>query len=300
MTTMFMNWRATLTLALPILLIGLATSCNQEKTQTFSVKGVVQEVMPERKKVKIAHEEIPNYMSAMTMTFDVKDAGELAGLQAGDEVAFRMIVTDKDGWIDQVKRLRAAASLPSNPPDNFRRVREVDPLQVGDLVPDYRFTNELGQAVSLSDFKGKAVAFTFIFTRCPFPTFCPRMSSNFEEACKKLKAMPDASTNWHLLTITFDPQFDTPAVLKAYAQRYAYDPKQWSYLTGDLTDITAIAEQFGLLFWKPSPNDPAGISHNLRTVVLDGERRVQRVFTENEWKPEELAAELMKAAGKKS
>jgi len=300
MSGMFMNWRQTLNLALATLLIGQGISCKQEKEQTFFVKGIVQEVMAERKKVKIAHEEIPDYMGAMTMTFDVKDAGELAGLQSGDEVSFRMIVTEKDGWIDQVKKLRAGVATPSNSPDSFRRVREVDPLNVGDVVPDYRFTNELCQAVSLSDFKGKAVAFTFIFTRCPFPTFCPRMSSNFDEAYKKLKAMPDASTNWHLLTLTFDPQFDTPAVLKAYARRYSYDPKHWSYLTGDLTDITAIAEQFGLLFWKPSPNDPVGISHNLRTVVLDAERRVQRVFSENEWKAEELAAELMKAAGKKA
>ena len=300
MTTMFMNWRQTLNVAVATVLIGQGISCKQEKEQTFRVKGIVQEVMAERKKVKIAHEEIPNYMGAMTMTFDVKDAAELAGLQSGDEVSFRMIVTEKDGWIDQVKRLRAGAATPSSAPDNFRRVREVEPLKVGDVVPDYRFTNELGQAVSLSDFKGKAVALTFIFTRCPFPTFCPRMASNFEEAYKKLKAMPDASTNWHLLTLTFDPQFDTPAVLKAYATRYTYDPKHWSYLTGDLIDITAIAEQFGLLFWRPNPNDPVGISHNLRTVVLDTERRVQRVLTENEWKADELAAELMKASGRKS
>jgi protein SCO1/2 len=295
-----MNGRHALNFTLTALLIGSAISCKQEKEQVFFVKGVVQEVLPERKKVSIAHENIPNYMSAMTMTFDVKDPRELAELQSGDEVSFRMIVTENDGWIDQIKRLRAAASPSSNGPDNLRRVREVEPLNVGDVVPDYKFTNELGQAVSLSDFKGKAVAFTFIFTRCPFPTFCPRMSSNLEETYKKLKAAPDASTNWHLLTITFDPQFDTPAVLKAYAGRYGYDPKHWSYLTGDLIDITALAEQVGLLFWKPNPNDAAGISHNLRTVVLDTEGRVQRVFTENEWKSDELAAELMKAAGKKS
>lgn len=292
-----LNW----TLATLLLSAGIAgISCKQEKQQIFFVKGLVKEVLPERKKVTIAHENIPNYMSAMTMTFDVKDVRELTGLQAGDEVSFRMIVTENDGWIDQVKRLRAGASAPSNPPEDFRRVREVDPLKVGDVVPDYEFTNELGQAVSLSDFKGKAVAFTFIFTRCPFPTFCPRMSSNLEEAYKKLKASREASTNWHLLTITIDPQFDTPAVLQAYAKRYSYDPRHWNYLTGDLTEITAIAEQVGLLFWKPTPNDPAGISHNLRTVVLDTEGRVQRIFSENEWKPDELADELMKVAGKKS
>src|SRR5262245_7601464 len=203
-----MNGQRASNFILTVILMGSIISCKQEKEQVFLVKGVVQEVRPERKKVTIAHENIPNYMSAMTMTFDVKDPRELAGLQSGDEVSFRMIVTDKDGWIDQVKRLRAAASPPSTGADTLRRVREVEPLNVGDVVPDYRFTNELGQAVSLSEFKGKAVAFTFIFTRCPFPTFCPRMSSNLEETYKKLKATPDASTNWQLLTITFDPQFD--------------------------------------------------------------------------------------------
>jgi len=296
---MFMNGQRTVNAILAALLAALLVSCNQDKPEIYLVKGVVQEVMAERNKVKIAHEEITNYMSAMTMTFDVKDSKEIAGLQPGDEVSFRMLVTKTDGWIDQVKKLRSGSAAPSNPPDNFRRVREVEPLKVGDVVPEYRFTNELGQAVNLSDFKGKAVALTFIFTRCPFPTFCPKMSSNLDEAHKKLRGLSGAPTNWHLLTITFDPQFDTPAVLKAYAKRYTYDPNHISYLTGDLTDITAIAEQFGLLFWKPNPNDVVGISHNLRTIVLDPQGRVQRVFTENEWKVDELVQEITSAAEKK-
>lgn len=264
--------------------------------QIFQVKGTIKEVMPGRKKVKIEHEEIPDYMAAMTMTFDVKDAKELAGLQPGDSVSFRMIVTENDGWIDQIKKSSGARTIVSAAPDNFRRVREVEPLKVGDLMPDYRFTNELGQTISLSELRGKAVALTFIFTRCPFPTFCPRMSSNLAEAHQKLKAMANSPTNWHLLSITIDPQFDTPAILKSYAQRYKYDPKHWSYVTGELIDITAIGEQFGLAFYRPDPSQPAGLSHNLRTVVIDAQGRVQKVFTENEWKPDDLVTEMVKAA----
>lgn len=267
--------------------------------QRFQVKGVVQEVSPGRRKVKIAHEKIPGYMEAMTMTFEVKDERELAGLQAGDSIAFRMIVTKEDGWIDQIQKLAAVtnaapAAVPT--PDTFRRVRDVDPLKVGDLVPEYRFTNELGQAVRLGDFKGKAVALTFIFTRCPFPTFCPRMSSNFEQAKKQIKALPNSPANWHLLSLTIDPQFDTPTVLKGYARNHGYDSGHWSFLTGDLIEITAIAEQFELMFWRPDPKEVTGISHNLRTVVLDTEGRVRKVFTENEWKVEDLVSELVKAA----
>jgi|ERR1043166_9739338 protein SCO1/2 len=282
------------------LLVFAGYGCRQAP-QVYLVKGTVQEVKPAEKTVKIAHEKIPNYMDAMTMDFEVKDAKELSGLQPNDYVSFRMLVTEKDGWIEGITRLtnnQVAPKPVANAPDNFRRVREVEPLKVGDVMPEYRFTNEMNQAVQLSDFKGQAVAITFIFTRCPFPTFCPRMSSNFEEAAKKLKANASNPTNWHLLTLTFDPDFDTPAVLKAYAKRFSYDPAKWNYLTGELIDITAITEQFGLLFWRPDPKEVTGISHNLRTAVIDPQGRVQKIFTENSWKTDDLVAEIVAAAKK--
>lgn len=267
--------------------------------QVFSVKGIVKEIKPAAKLIKIEHETIPNYMEAMTMDFEVKDAKELLGVKLGDYVSFRMIVTEKDGWIDQITRMATTQTVASAP-DDFRRVRDVEPLNVGEVMPDYHFTNETGQAVSLSDFKGQAVAFTFLFTRCPFPTFCPRMSSNLEEAYKKLKANPSAPTNWHLFSITFDPQFDAPPVLKSYAKRYTYDPNRWNYLTGELIDITAITEQFGLMFWRPDPKEVTGISHNLRTVVIDAQGKIQHVFKDNTWKVDDLVDEIVKAAQKKS
>jgi cytochrome oxidase Cu insertion factor (SCO1/SenC/PrrC family) len=115
----------------------------------------------------------------------------------------------------------------------------------------------LGRAVSLEDFKGGALAFTFVFTRCPFPTFCPRMSGNFAEAQKKLQTMPNAPTNWHLLTISFDPEFDTPPVLKSYAESFHADSRRWNFVTGDLIDVTALAEQFGTTAEFDDP--PGGI-----------------------------------------
>jgi protein SCO1 len=275
---------------------AVAQNLKTPTQQVFSVKGVVKGLKPAEKLVTIEHEKIPDYMDAMTMDFEVRNTNELNGLQTNDYIAFRMTVTDKEGWIDQIARLSTTTPVVANAPDNFRRVREVEPLKVGDAMPEYHFTNEMGRAISLSDYKGQAVAITFIFTRCPFPTFCPRMSSNFEEAYKKLKTNPNAPTNWHLLTLTFDPQFDTPEVLKSYAKRYTYDPAKWNYLTGELIDITAITEQFGLLFWRPDPNQVTGISHNLRTVVIDANGKVDKVFTENSWKVDDLVAEMIKAA----
>jgi protein SCO1 len=266
-------------------------------TQVFQVKGVVESVKAEVKTVRIRHEEIPGYMVAMTMPFEVRDTNELAGVSAGDAVTFRMIVTETDGWIDQIQKLNLdpnATAVPANAP--IRIVRDVEPLDVGDRLPDYRFTNQVGQAVSLGQFGGQALAVTFIFTRCPFPTFCPLMSSNFQKAQDALLANPNAPTNWHLLTISFDPEFDTPEQLKAYAARQHANPARWDFLTGTLIDITALSEQVGLQFWR----DPAGgINHNLRTVVVDARGRVQRIFIQNKWAVEELTDEIIKAAGNK-
>src|SRR2546426_606444 len=178
--------------------------------QVFQVKGTIKELKSDGKTVEIRHEEIPNYMPAMTMPLEAKNPGELKDLKAGDRVSFRMSVTDTDVWIDQITKEGSAAvnQIPTN--SIIRLVRDVEPLQVGDPLPEYHFTNELGQAVSLSQYKGKALALTFIFTRCPLPNFCPRMSTNFEEVQKKMAATSNGPTNWHLLTITFDPEFDTP------------------------------------------------------------------------------------------
>src|SRR5204862_986456 len=243
------------------------------------------------------------------MPFDVKSANELAGIGPGDSVSFRMIVTDTEGWIENIKKLgttltNAPALVvgPSGaepPGGKIRVLRDVEPLNIGDPLPAYHLTNQFGEAFSTAQFKGQALAITFIFTRCPFPNFCPFTAHNFEDTQQKLLAKSDGPKNWHLLTITFDPAFDTPAVLKSYAKRYTYDPAHWNYLTGELIDITAIAEQFGLMFWRPDPNEVAGISHNLRTAVIDAQGRVQQVFRDNSWKVDDLVTEIIKAANKK-
>ncbi len=258
----------------------------------YQVKGVVTELSPEANAVRIKHEEIPGFMAAMTMSFEVRDTNELAGLEAGDHVTFRMLVTDDDGWIDQIRRLPRPTTNAPPTGGQFRFVRDVEPLRVGDLVPEYRFTNQLGRVITTSQFRGQALAITFIFTRCPFPTFCPRTMERFAETQSQLLAFSNGPTNWHLLTLSFDPAFDTPAVLKAYGQTHGADPRRWTLATGALIDITAIAEQFGLTFWS----EDGGISHNLRTAVMDPTGRVQQILVGNKWSSEELVAEMVKAA----
>jgi protein SCO1/2 len=281
--------------ALETNLPGTVNSSPSSNEQVFQVKGLVLELKPAEKSVKIKHEEVPGYMPAMTMWFDVKEANELAGIEAGDPVAFRMIVTDTYGWIDQIRKTGPKQNdLPTTGP--FRLVRDVEPLNEGGRLPEYHFTNQLGQAFSTAQFKGQVLAINFLFTRCPFPTFCPQTARYFTTTQQKLLSSSNAPTNWHLLTISFDPEFDKPDVLKRYAEHYDYNSNYWTFATGALIDITAIGDQLGLKFWR---DGNGGFDHNLRTVVIDPSGRVQKIFVGNEWTPEELVTEMTLAPGKK-
>ncbi len=177
----------------------------------YEVKGVLREIRAEGWKALIAHEDIPGYMEAMTMQLDVKDTNELRGLLPGDQISFRMLVTDDDGWIDRVKRIGSTvASNPAPTPP----VIAVDQLNPGSLLPDFTLTNQFGQPMHLKDFKGRAFAFTFIFTRCPFPTFCPRMNNNFSET-QRLLALDNTRTNWSLSCERKQPASKRPIVRRA-------------------------------------------------------------------------------------
>ena len=134
--------------------------------------------------------------------------------------------------------------------------------------------NELGQAVSISQFNGQALAITFFFTRCPIPDYCPRLSKNFAEASRKLSAMPDAATNWHFLSGTFDPEFDTPAVLKGYGDRYHYDPTHWSFLTGAADKIAELAHLSDVTFER----EGGLFNHNFRTLIINAAGRLQMSY----------------------
>ncbi len=269
------------------------TATDPKSQREFEVKGVVKSVASARKTIEIKHEAIPGYMPAMTMPFDVKDTNVLAGVQPGQSIAFRLNVTDTDGWVDNIRIIGGEAGNTNVEASTNAPVHFVQPLQVGELLPDYRLTNQLGQPIMTTQFKGDALAITFLFTRCPFPTFCPRLANDFEETQQKLLTLQAGPTNWHLLTISFDPEFDKPSILKSYAEAHQYDPAHWTFATGDLSDVSALGDLFGLAFWHDSTGS---ITHNMRTAVIDANGRLQRVFEGKDWTSAELVAEIVKAA----
>ncbi len=271
----------------------------------FVAQGIVRELKPADQTVVIEHQAISNYMAAMTMPFKVKQPKELAELQRGDEISFRLLVSSEESWIDRIKRIGERTLTPdpsligvplSHPMGEGSGVRvrgwERGTGPSRHPLLDYKFTNELGQAVSLSQFSGQALAITFFFTRCPIPEFCPRLSKNFEEAAQKLSVMPDAPTNWHFLSVSFDSEFDTPAVLRAYAERFHYDPRHWSFLTGPADKITELARLSDVTVERQG----AFFNHNFRTLIIDATGQLQMSFPIGGNLSDAIVGEMLKAA----
>lgn len=268
------------------ILPGAASASSSGGGRVFSARGVIQEIHPADSEIVIQHEAVSNYMAAMTMPFKVKNQDDLAGLQRGDEITFQLHVTDDLSWVDHFSKI-GSVKLPA-PPTNSVAAAHDEKFE----LLHYQFTNELGQAVSLSDFPGQALAITFFYTRCPLPDYCPRLSKNFAEASQKLETLAHAPTNWHFISISFDPEFDSPAMLRAYGQSYGYDPAHWSFFTGPKDKIRELAQRAGVKM----QNDDGTINHNFRTLIIDAAGHLQMVFVTSGDLSAQIVGEIIKAA----
>lgn len=284
-----------------LVILGAGAGCERSGVRSFDVRGVVKEVRATNAEVVIRHEEIPGYMAAMTMPFDVKDASLLDSLKTGDVVRFRLHVEPKDSWADSFVVLSNAgpASVAPEPapvlndPTAVSFYKDVPELKVGDTVPDYVFTNHLGARVRLEEFRGRVLVFNFFFTRCPLPDFCPRETDNLAATMRRLKAEPASGTNWHFLSLSFEPEIDTPGVLERYARNHGYDPAWWTFATGSYDQLQPLGSHFGLYFARQVT--PDNQNHNLRTVVLDPKGRVSEIIIGNRWTPTQLVEAIRKA-----
>jgi protein SCO1/2 len=256
--------------------------------QTFAVRGVIQRIPPDLRHVTIKHEKIPGYMAAMTMDFSVRDTNALAGFAPGDEITFTLVVTDNDDWIENLKKI-GQLGLSGSPGWHV-----VEPeLHVGDVLPDAEFTSESGSAIRFSDFRGRAVAFTFFFTSCPLPEYCPRMNKNFSETRKILLADTNAPANWQLLCISFDSAFDSPPILQSYAGLYrGTNADRWLFAVAPTNTLHELAPKVDLNVWREN----GVLSHNLRTVVLDPNGKIFKQFDGNDWTPQQLVEAIREAA----
>jgi protein SCO1/2 len=284
-------------LSLLFLAALVAPACKREAApagaQRYPLKGKVVEVDTPSRTITIAHEDVPGFMPAMTMPFVVleKDAALLGGVGPGDEITATLVVPDSRYWLEDLVVVKGSAPDPNAAPEP--RAREP---RLGDALPDVALVDQDGQALRLGDYRGKAVALTFVFTRCPLPDFCPLMMKQFAVAEAALTQDPGLAARTHLLTVSFDTKHDTPDVLRAFGlpfQKTRPAFTHWTLASGTEEAIRALGGALELDYVEESRS----FTHNLRTAVLDREGRLRRLFRGNEWKPEELVAELRKAAG---
>ncbi len=266
-------------------------SSEEDAVKSFHVKGYVENVLDKNDRLMVDHEEMPGYMPPMIMLFNVADPQSAVGLEPGQQIRFVYKVTNQRSWIEDIEptgeKRDPRASVTSRS-DSFGEL-----LEIGDPLPDYAFLDEEGQPIALSDYRGSVIAISFIFTRCPVPEYCPMMMRNFGNVDEILADGPVLEAPWRLVTISFDPENDTPEVLKRYGKAFDYDPAHWDLLTSKTMDpINGIAANVGLRFGKRDNS----YLHNLRTVVLDTEGRIAHIFTDENWAPEELAEQMKSAA----
>ena len=265
------------------LLVGLlAVACQRaEPTGTFIGRGVVKDVLPRERQVVIAHDAIPGFMGAMTMGFEVKEAGLLEGVAKGQEVTFTVEKTQESLYLTALARAgEPSATLPQTQSDESEEKQEVsfpEPLP----APDFTLIDQDENPVQLSSLRGKVVLLDFIYTSCPGP--CPLLSRKFSQFQKTLGER--VGKEIMLLSITVDPQHDTPAVLKEYARRYQADTAGWKFLTGSTQAIVSVTYQYGADFYGEPGKE---INHLVATYVIDQAGNMVKVLKGPNHTAEEL------------
>ncbi len=264
------------------------------EVKTFPMRGKIVSV--DSTHVTLNHEAVPGFMEAMTMPYKLKDPSIVGELHPGDRITAKILARkDAAGYRDL--QLDEIVVIAQAKPDYKPAVQYHVPA-AGDAVPDFALLNQSGKTVHLSQLKGRAVLLTFIYTRCQMADFCPRMSTNFAEIDKALAADPALYAKTHLLSISFDPAYDTPAVLKRYGASYTgrfakEDFAHWDFAAPPEKELPAITQFFDVGI---TPGDPKTLTHSLSTVLIGKDGKVVAWYPSNEWKVEDMVAAVKQAA----
>lgn len=250
-------------MVLPILL----TSCARH----YRAQGIVLAIDGAKDQVTISHRAIPGYMEAMAMPFHADSPQELEALAPGSRIEFQLKVSHGATSIGHIR-------VQSTSLGDFPLPKPADKIAVGQILPDFTLTDQTGRAVSLAQFRGQLVALDFIYTRCPLPDVCPRLSANFARLQKRFAG------KIALLSITLDPDYDTPAVLADYAHRWNADPRTWLFLTGQTDEVQKVAGHFGVVYW---PEDNA-ITHTAATAIIDRTGRLAALLEGSSFTSQQL------------
>jgi protein SCO1 len=274
-----------------VLFLGTIGASQTKSPKRYNLRGEVLGKNPATNEITVKHADIPGFMPAMTMPYKVKNSGAIQQLQAGDKITAIVVVNGDAYWLENVritdKSGRTTAKAAPHP----------HLLAVGEPVPDLPLTNQDGKTLHFRDFAGKAVLLTFIYTRCPMPSFCPRLSSQFAKIHDDLKKMPDDYRKTHLLTVSFDPKYDTAPVLRKYGLAYLDDDPSgfahWDFASAAPGDLRQLANAFGLEYVEEDNQ----ISHTMNVVLIAPDGTVARYWA-TEWTAADLENALREQAAK--
>ena len=271
-----------------LLLLAMSLGACRRNEQRYELKGKVVVVEKDKHLVTISHEDVKGLMPAMTMPFTVPSKADLDFIVPEDQVTATLVVDGAQSWLENLFVVRTTGT-----PTVATNVAEANK---GDAVPNYVLKNQDGKEIRLRDYHGKALLLTFIYTRCPLPDYCTLMSSNFAQVDRQLQQSPDLYAKTHLLSVSIDPNFDTPQVLRSYGaahtERYEAETfSHWEFASGE--QVKEMAQFFGLRYFTEKDQ----IIHGLKTVIINPDGKVVKVYTGNDWKPEEVTNELKRALG---
>ena len=271
-------------------LLGSCSAPKSADVKRYDLKGKVLAVDRAKGEVTVEHEEVKGYMAAMTMDFPLRDADALNAVAPGDDIQATLVVSeDASYWLENPAITK---TLPGAAPATAAAAGPSEP-QLGAEVPGVKLVNQDGRAVDTRQFKGRALAVTFVYTRCPMADQCPLLSTNFAVLNGALASDAELAKKAHLLSVTLDPEYDKPEVLKSYGSTYAggkFDA--WDFVTGDPADVRRFAEFFGLAYKA----DGGQVIHSLRTAVVTPEGKLYKIYRGNEWKPADVLNDLKAAS----
>ena len=272
--------------------LAVAGGCaNGPAERNYQLTGQILVVKAETNEVLVKHDDIPGFMPAMTMPYVVNDAALIKDRVAGDVIKATLVVGAERAYLSAISKT-GSAPLPEDARTTIPAAAGVHILQAGDLVPDTPLTDQDGESIRLDDFRGSAVAVSFIYTRCPLPQFCPLIDRRFAEVQKLAANDPSLTGRVKLLSISFDPKFDRAEVLRAHARKVGADEQVWRFATADEAIVDRLAATFGINVIREKDGT---ITHNLRTAVIDPSGRVVSMLDNNEWTAGELAIALKNA-----
>ncbi len=260
----------------------------------YKLRGTVVSTDPAKGEVTLDHGAIPGYMDAMTMPYKLKNPNIAGDLHPGDMLTANLLVPNDpnaDALLDEID------VIAQGKPDYRPKVIYHVPAP-GDPVPDFILRDQDGRAIHLAQFRGKALLLTFIYTRCPLPNFCPRVTRNFAVVEHQLQADPALLNKTQLLCVSFDPQNDTPARLKAYGETYIGSDAKDAFAHWDFAvPTTPVLKEMAKYFDVGFTDEPDGtITHTLSTTLIGPDGKVVHFYPGNDWTAEQVLTDVKQAA----